>query len=332
MRTSRSITTTRMVAALSTAALLLAGCGGATVNSAASPSASTAGSTGAGGSTACAPFTLALNDWVGYTADAAVVSYVAETELGCKVTQTALKEEIAWQGFGNGQVDVVIENWGHPDLTAKYIDQQKVAENAGPTGNLGVIGWFVPPWMVTEHPDITDWNNLNKYADLFKTSESGDKGQLLDGDPSFVTNDEALVTNLGLDFKVVYAGSEAALITAFANAEKNRTPLLGYFYSPQWFLAEVPLVKVDLPPYTDGCDADPEKIACDYPGYTLDKIVSTTFANSASPAADLVKKFSWTNDDQNLVAKYITADKMTPADAAAKWVGDNPDKVKAWLS
>ncbi len=49
------------------------------------------------------------------------------------------------------------------------------------------------------------------------------------------------------------------------------------------------------------------------------------------PAADLVKNFTWTNEDQNLVAKYITADKMSPEDAAEKWVEDNPDKVKAWL-
>ena len=76
--------------------------------------------------------------------------------------------------------------------------------------------------MATEYPDITDWKNLNKYADLFKTSESGDKGQFLDGDPTFVTNDEALVTNLDLNFKVVYAGSEAALITAFQQPPRSR--------------------------------------------------------------------------------------------------------------
>ena len=57
--------------------------------------------------------------------------------------------------------------------------------------------------MAKKYPDITDWNNLNKYADMFKTSESGGKGQLLDGDPSFVTNDEALVKNLNLNYKVV---------------------------------------------------------------------------------------------------------------------------------
>ena len=65
---------------------------------------------------------------------------------------------------------------------------------------------------------------------MFKTSESGDKGQLLDGDPCFVTNDEALVKNLDLNYKVVVAGSEAALIQSFRKAEENKTPLLGYFY------------------------------------------------------------------------------------------------------
>ena len=137
--------------------------------------------------------------------------------------------------------------------------------------------------------------------------------------------------NLKLNFKVVYAGSENALIEAFRSAEENKTPMIGYFYEPQWFLAEVPLVKVSLPPYTDGCDADPEKVACDYPPYPLNKIVSTDFAESGSPAYDLVKAFSWTNDDQNLVAKYIAQDQMDPEDAAKKWVDENPDKVAPWL-
>ena len=83
------------------------------------------------------------------------------------------------------------------------------------TGNEGIIGWYVPPWMAQKYPDITNWKNLNKYASMFKTSESGGKGQLLDGDPSYVTNDEALVKNLHLNYKVVVGGSEAALIQSF---------------------------------------------------------------------------------------------------------------------
>ncbi|WP_433496339.1 ABC transporter substrate-binding protein [Sphaerimonospora sp. CA-214678] len=316
----------RACAVVAGAALLLSACGGAKVGEATGAQAS-----GDGGGPECGTFNLAVNPWVGYEANAAVIAHVAEKELGCKVVKKDLKEEVAWQGFATGEVDAIVENWGHEDLKKKYIDEQNVAAAVGPTGNKGVIGWFVPPWMAEKYPDITDWKNLNKYADLFKTSESGGKGQLLDGDPSFVTNDEALVKNLKLDFKVVYAGSEAALITAFRQAEKQKTPLIGYFYDPQWFMSEVKLVKVDLPEWTEGCDADAAKVACDYPVYDLDKIVSKKFADSGSPAYELVKNFNWTNDDQNTVSKYISEDGMTADQAAEKWAGDNPDKVKAWL-
>jgi glycine betaine/proline transport system substrate-binding protein len=305
-------------------ALTLTACGGAKVGESSDGSSAKAGD--------CGTFNLAVNPWVGYEADAAVVAYVAEKDLNCTVNKKDLKEEIAWQGFGTGEVDAVLENWGHDDLKKKYIDEQKTAVAAGSTGNTGVIGWYVPPWMAAKYPDITDWNNLNKYASMFKTSESGGKGQLLDGDPSYVTNDEALVKNLKLDFKVVYAGSETALIQAFRQAESKKTPLLGYFYEPQWFLSEVKLAKVTLPAYTAGCDADAEKVACDYPKYDLDKIVSKKFADANGPAYKLVKAFNWSNDDQNVVAKYIAEDKMSPEDAAKKWVDANPDKVKAWLA
>jgi glycine betaine/proline transport system substrate-binding protein len=282
----------------------------------------------------CGTVNMAVNPWVGYEADAHVLGYVAETKLGCTVNYKDLDEQVSWKGFGSGEVDVVAENWGHPELQKKYMADQGgdgSAVDFGPTGNKGVIGWFVPPWMAEKYPDITDWKNLNKYASLFKTSESGNKGTLYDGDPGFVTNDEALVSNLKLNYQVVYAGSETALIEAFRKAEKNHTPMLGYFYEPQWFLSEVDLVKVNLPKYTDGCDADASKVACDYPVYDLNKVVAGKFADSGNPAVGLVKKFSWTNEDQNLVAKYIAEDQMDPEEAAKKWVEANPDKVDAWL-
>lgn len=311
----------RLTALVACAALALSACGGGDIKDTKT----------AGGKKCDTTVNMAVNPWVGYEASAHVIGQVIAQKLGCQVEYKDLKEEVSWQGFAKGTVDVVIEDWGHPDLYKKYVTEDKVAVDEGSQGNIGQIGWFVPPWMVKKYPDITDYKNLNKYASLFKTSESGGKGQLLDGDPSYVTNDEALIKNLNLDFKVVYAGSEAALITAFRQAEKQKKPLIGYFYEPQWFLSEVKLVKINLPPYTDGCDADLAKIKCDYPKTELKKIVAKKFADSSSPAAAAIKAFKWTNDDQNVVAKYIAEDKMSADDAAAKWIKDNPDKVDAWV-
>lgn len=321
---ARTSSPTRTVAGLAVAALALTGCGAAKVADASAPGDKVTGKK-------CGQFNLAVNAWVGYEANAAVIAYVAESKLGCTVKKKNLDEQVSWQGFSTGEVDAVVENWGHADLVKKYITEQKVARDAGLTGNVGKIGWYVPPFLAKAHPDILDGKNLNKYASLFKTSESAGQGQLLDGDPGFVTNDAALVKNLKLNYKVVFSGSEAALITSFRQAEQNKTPMIGYFYEPQWFTAEVPLKKVNLPAYKPGCDDDAAKVACDYPLYKLNKVVSNTFAKSGSPAYTLVKNFTWTNDDQNLVAKSIAVDKMTAKDAAKKWVDANPDKVKAWL-
>ncbi len=279
----------------------------------------------------CGTVTLAVNPWVGYAANAAVISSIARNELGCKVETRESAEADSWKQLAAGQVDAILENWGHDDLKKRYIDKEKVAVEAGLTGNKGVIGWYVPPWMKKAYPDITNWKNLNKYASLFKTAQSGSKGQLLDGDPTYVTNDKALVANLKLNFTVVYAGSEVASIAAFREAEKNHTPLLGYFYSPQWLLSELPLVHISLPAYTPGCDADLQSVKCDYQPFDLDKIENKKFAYSGSPAAELIQRFHWTTADQDEVARDITEGKLIPDAAARKWLSNHTDVWKAWL-
>jgi len=342
------------MAVATSCALALTACGGAKVGSTgtgavtsaaaatsaaaptdgASPSgASAASATGGAATAACGTVNLGVNPWVGYESDAAVVTYLLTTKLGCKVVAKNLDETVVWDGFATGQVDAILEVWGHPNEKKKYVDDQKVAEVIGSTGRKGKIGWYVVPWMAKQYPDITDWQNLNKYADLFKTSESGGKGQFLDGDPGFVTADGGLIKNLKLNFKVVYGGSETALITTFRQAEKDHKPAIGYWYSPQWFNNEVPMVNIKLPTYDASChdDSHPADAKCDYPDYDLYKVASVKFASSGSPAYDFIKKFQWTNEDQNTVSKYIAIDKLSDEAAAKKWVDANPDKVKAWL-
>ena len=243
-------------------ALVLTACGGGSIDD------ETKANEDAGeGSGDCGDLKIAINPWVGYEASAYVVGEVAKQELGCNVSYPELKEDVAWQGFGTGEVDVVIEDWGHPDLEDKFFAEKGdgSATDFGPQGNVGIIGWFVPPWLAEEHPEILDYNNLNDFASEFETSESGGKGQFLGADPSFVQFDEAIVANLGLDFKVVFSGGEAASIEAFRKAEENKEWVIGYWYEPQYFNAEVAMQRVSLPPYEEGCQADPQTVACDYP-------------------------------------------------------------------
>ena len=275
---------------------------------------------------------LAVNPWVGFTADAAVVAYILKEKLGYEPVLKDLKEDVSWQGLESGEVDVILENWGHPDLEKIYIDEKKIAQDAGQTGNVGIIGWYVPTWFAEQYPDVVqDYKNLNKYADLFKTTESGDKGQFLGTDPSYVQYDEALVKNLGLDFKVIFTGSENATIQSIKQAVDQKKPLLFYWWEPHWLNATVDLTRIALPAYSEGCDADKEKVACDYPETPLNKIISTKFAENGGAAAQFIKNFNWTNNDQNVVADYNTTGGMTPEQAAKKWVDANEATWKPWI-
>ena len=329
METVRHLRNRRAQAAVVavSAALALTACGGGSVDEQTQENEEQAAA--AGGD--CGELKIIMNPWVGYTADAYVVGNVAENQLGCTVEYVDLKEGgPSYQALASGDGDVILEEWSHQS-ELKAAEEDGSAVDLGSPGNVGIIGWYVPGWLAEEHPDVLDYKNLNKYADDFKTSESGDQGQFLGSDPTYTQYDEAIIKNLGLDFKVVFSGGETATVEAFKKAQENKEWLIGYFWEPQYIHAEVPMERVKLPPYEPGCDADKAKVACDYAETELKKVASTEFMDSGSPAADLVEAFTWTNEDQNQVAAYITADKMSPEDAAAKWVEDNQDKVDAWI-
>ena len=155
---------------------------------------------------------MAVNPWVGYEASAYVVGTVAEQELGCTVELQGPQGGRLLAGLRHRRGRRRDRGLGPPGPGEEVLRRggRRDREDIGPQGNVGIIGWYVPPWLAEEHPDILDYKNLNKYAREFATSESGGKGQFLGADPSYVQFDEAIVSNLDLDFKVVFSGSEAA--------------------------------------------------------------------------------------------------------------------------
>ena len=197
----------------------------------------------------------------------------------------------------------------------------------------GIIGWYVPGWMVDQYPDITDWHNLNKYADLFKTPESGGKGQFLGSDPTFVQYDEALIANLGLNYKDVFSGSEAATITAFQAADKNKTPLHRLLLRP----AVAPERDQARPGQAAGVHPGlrrrPEEGRLRLPAVRpeQDRPDRLDDLDSGGAAATFIKNFQWGNKDQNEVADLITNKKMSDTDAAKQWITEHPDVWQAWM-
>ncbi len=309
----RSATATLIIAG----ALILAGCS-SSVNNASSSNAD------------CGTWGLAMHAWNGYTASAQVVAEVAKAN-GCTINQTTLTEgSVTYDAMEAGTVDVIIEDWGG-GRWKEWVDRKAIQE-VGPNGNIGLIGMYVAPWMVAKYPDILDSANLNKYASLFKTADSGSKGAWYEGPPGYTTIGEKMISANKLNFKAIATGSEAALVDVLTKAEANKTPALAYFYEPHTLFVKIPgLDKARVKfPANDWADAAKASGLTDYPETVLVKLATTKLMDSGSVFATIVKNFSWTNADQNSVAADIEGG-MDPSAAAKKWIDANPDKVKAWL-
>jgi glycine betaine/proline transport system substrate-binding protein len=276
--------------------------------------------------------TLVANPWPGSLANVHVAAQVMENELGTDVDITEIDENAQWTGLDSGELSAVLEVWpsGHEDNYQTYIEDGNV-EDLGELGALGQIGWWIPEYLLDEHPEMETWEGLEGNEEMFATSETGDSGQFLAADPSFVQFDETIIENLGLDFEVVQSGSEAAQLTAVEAAIADEEPILFYFYTPHWMHDRYDLTMVELPEYEEGCEEPEEERTCGYPEDVLFKAAYEGLSEDAPTAYDFLSNFQMENEWQDEITFLIDEEGMAPEDAAAQWIEENEDAWQGWL-
>jgi glycine betaine/proline transport system substrate-binding protein len=289
----------------------------------------------------CGSLTIDENAWAGATANVYVLKYVLEKNLGCTVNIAKLPESTPlFQAMADGKVDVLLEDWGNIQLKVnqKYVKSGALV-NLGSNGVIGHIGWFVPTYLMKQYPQLKTWQGLKGKESIFKSPESGSQGMFLGGDPSYVQKDAQLIKELGLNLKFVSVGAEPAQVARWTQAYKQKKPILFYWYTPQYLNTAYQLSEIKLPARSKKCvDSYNPKLGsnwsiykCAYGLTIIEKVITSKFAKSGSPAVGVVKRWKWTADDQNYVANLIAGKHMDPAKAAEQWVKANPAKVKAWL-
>src|SRR5436853_5960238 len=206
--------------------------------------------------------------------------------------------------MADGKVDAVLEDWQHTDQYKQYVTKQKSVVLVGPNGVKGVIGWYIPDYLMKQHPEFKTWKGLKGKETLFKSPESGSQGMFLGGDPSYVQKDKQLIQALKLNLKFVSVGAEPAQVARWSQLYRQHKPVIFYWYTPQYLNTEYQLSEVLLPKRFKGCQDDakaggnPKQYACAYGTTVIEKIFSAKFAKSGSPAYAVLKRFKWSNLDQ----------------------------------
>ena len=270
---------------------------------------------------------LIANPWNGSAANIAVAAQLLE-HIGYDVEVTDLDENAQWAAMNTGDLHASLEVWpsGHADNRADFIDNPDGnVVDAGLLGPIGQIGWFLPAYMIDQYPALATAEAFTdaELARLFATAETGEAGQILHGDPSWVSFEQDLIDDFGLHLEIVYAGSEEALLAAFDGAFARDDSVLAYFWTPHVAFSSFDLVELELP-----LDPDGNKY---YPPDNLFKIVWAGLEDGAPAAWEFLHNFNYTTADQVSMLGAIDNDGKSVEEAAADWIAANEATWSAWI-
>ncbi len=280
--------------------------------------------------------------WLSYELDNMVAKILLEEELGYPVEIVVLDGDDALarqKGIVNGEIHTLLEVWPMSLGEDYWIDSRDKVEWAGTLGAVGRNGWFVPNYLLIEHPDLATWEGLKNPENiaLFQTPETGDKGQFV-GCPAgwdYLNSINATaISDLGLDLQLVEPDSEEELLTWVIEAYDKQEPILFYFWQPHWIFATRNFTQIELPTYSEGCDTKKEtgEYACDYfPLEILEKAFWPGLKDYAPEAHHLLKNFSLLTEDQIIMMAAVEVDGKTVEEASRIWIDNNRDTWQTWL-
>jgi glycine betaine/proline transport system substrate-binding protein len=280
---------------------------------------------------------IAESPWSASALNALIAKTVLEQELGYTVEIVPIDEISQWEALAKGDLHASLEVWpsGHAANIQKYIQEQGTVENGGLLGAVGRIGWYVPTYVVEDHPELAIWESYRnpELTALFRTANSGNKGQFLGGDETWTQHDADIIRNLKLELEVIYAGSEETLLAAVDQAYTQQEPLLFYFWTPHAVHARYNLTPVILPAYSDACYAKAESggIDCSYAPDLLFKIFWSGLKSYAPEAHHFLSKFLLSTEDQIELLGLVEVQGKSHQEAAQIWIDKNSEKWRSWL-
>lgn len=276
------------------------------------------------------PITVAQSDWTGIQITSAIVVKLLQ-KMGYNAKTVTVDATAVFTALQNGDITFDTEAW-----SSSTGDQIKAALASGkvtklsPSGLMGWDRWWYPEYVKAKCPGLPDWTALNACAALFSTPETGGKGRLLLFPEDWGGNDDARVKTLKLNYQIVRAGSEAALLAQVKAAYQRHQPILAWLYTPNWAPQRFKGEFVKLPTYKPECDTT--GFGCEKPQAEIVKLAWTTAKTKWPAAYKLVEAFKISNDDYSTLTGEVDVDGKKVDVVADEWIAAHKDVWSTWLS
>ncbi|UWQ23649.1 ABC transporter substrate-binding protein [Leisingera aquaemixtae] len=279
------------------------------------------------------PIKLAVNEWTGQH----VTTHIAGEMLkaaGYDVEYVSAGMMNQFQAIADGDIHATLEIWSSnvSDEYGKKIEEGTVVE----LGDLELNareGIAYPAHVAEICPGLPAWEALKDCAMQFATAETLPEGRLVDYPADWGTPGADRMTGLGLPFKAVPAGSEAALIVELRAATERKTPLLITFWQPHWAMSAYDVKFVDLPPGEDACFSDPAwgpnpdaVNDCDFSPSRIFKAAWSGMEETWPAAYEILSNYTLAVEDQQPMMGAVDVDGGKVEEVVAEWMTANEDK------
>lgn len=253
---------------------------------------------------------LAYVAWDSEIASTYVVKEVLETKLGANVEMLQVDAGPMWAGVADGSADAMVAAW-LPSTHAAYLEKYgSKIEDLGANLNGTKVGLAVPAYM-----------DINSIEDLKNSDLAGKLSNRIIGiEPGagIMTTTEKAIAEYGLSEYTLLESSSAAMAQELQKAYDNNEPIVVTGWTPHWMFANMDLKYLEDPKGVYGADEQ------------IHTMVRQGLKEDMPNVYKFLDQFEWTAEDMAKVMVEVQGGK-SPEEAAKTWVGNNPDKVNAWI-
>ena len=286
----------------------------------------------------CGEVSITEMDWASAAIVTSVAKFLMEQGYGCTVTTVPTTTVPAMTSLAEtGEPDILTELWtSYTEVYEDLRSEGKIVELSKVLSDGGVEAWWVPAYLVEEHPELATLEGIKANPDLvggrFHDCPSG-----WGCDVTNFNNFKAAELG-GSGVERFQHGSGETLATSIAAAYEAKEPWFGYYWAPTSVLGKYPMVQVEMPAY----DADKHTCNgledCATPGlsaYPVSNVVtaaSPAFVEAEPEVAELMKNLTFTNAQMGEVLAWQESNQASNEETAVYFLTTYKDVWSGWLN
>ena len=296
----------------------------------------------------CGKVTVADMNWASAEFAAYLDKFILENGYGCDVeiipgdtvpTLTSMMEK--------GQPDIAPELWKNANrvVIAQGVAAGKLIVAADILLDGGEEGWWLPDYVLEQHPELTTVDAVLARPDLFPHPEDDSKGAFVtcpSGWGCQLANENLSRANefAKHDFELVDPGSAAGLDGSIAKAYEREENWFGYYWAPTAILGKYPMVKLDFGvPYDaenwDNCivkEDCPNPKRSSWTKSEVSTLVHGEFAKTAPQGVmDYLSKRAYKNTMLNGVLAWMADEQASGEDGAEYFLENHEALWTQWV-